>query len=195
MIKTRRNEDISSNRTQTPPPQDLAQLYQIRPLKGLDLHHMHDRLRTQRLTPAASREIYLSFHRHVNTYDEICLLLSVAPESHAGLFYLALGLFHRDRDVRARTADLLERVSRHDAGVHWWRGLSKFEKLAFQRIRREVEAARLAAAAAPVAGLGQGQGQDGAGAGAGTASARGSARASGSDTRGSGTGGVDKRIS
>ncbi|EMR70833.1 putative spindle pole body interacting protein [Eutypa lata UCREL1] len=127
--------------------QDLAQLYQIRPLKGLDLHHMHDRLRTQRLTPAASREIYLSFHRHVNTYDEICLLLSVAPESHAGLFYLALGLFHRDRDVRAKTADLVERVSRHDAGVHWWRGLSKFEKLAFQRIRREVEAARLAAAA------------------------------------------------
>lgn len=184
---------------QPPTAQDLAQLYQIRPLKGLDLHHMHDRLRTQRLTPAASREIYLSFHRHVNTYDEICLLLSVAPESHAGLFYLALGLFHRDRDVRAKTADLVERVSRHDAGVHWWRGLSKFEKLAFQRIRREVEAARLAAAAGgPVAGHGNGQGQGhGHGHGQQEGAARGSARASG-ETRGSGSGGgggVDKRVS
>ncbi|KAK7749302.1 hypothetical protein SLS62_008271 [Diatrype stigma] len=131
--------------------QDLAQVYQIRPLKGLDLHHMHDRLRTQRLTPAASRDIYLAFHRHVNTYDEVCLLLSVAPESHAGLFYLALGLFHRDRDVRIRVADLLDRIARHDAGVHWWRGLSKFEKLAFQRVRREAEAARVAAAAAAAA--------------------------------------------
>lgn len=125
---------------------------------------MHDRLRTQRLKPTASREIYLAFHRHVNTYDEVCLLLSVAPESHAGLFYLALGLFHRDRDVRTRVADLLDRVARHDAGVHWWRGLSKFEKLAFQRVRREAEAARVAAAAAaaapppPVPASGQAQG-------------------------------------
>ncbi|RYP57066.1 hypothetical protein DL769_009720 [Monosporascus sp. CRB-8-3] len=120
--------------------QDLAQMYQVKPLKGLDLHHMHDRLRTQRLTPAASREIYLSLHRHVNSYDEICLLLSVAPESHAGLFYLALGLFHRDRDVRVCVADLLERIAAHEAGMHWWRGLSRFEKLAFHRIRREADA-------------------------------------------------------
>ena len=105
---------------------------------------MHDRLRTQRLTPAASREIYLAFHRHVTGYDEVLLLLSVAPESHAGLFYLALGLFHRDRDVRTRTAELLDRIARHEAGIHWWRGLSKFEKLAFHRIRREAEAARFA---------------------------------------------------
>ena len=67
----------------------------------------------------------------------------MAPESHAGLFYLALGLFHRDRDVRIRVADLLDRIARHEAGVHWWRGLSKFEKLAFHRIRREAEAAKL----------------------------------------------------
>ncbi len=101
---------------------------------------MHDRLRTQRLTPVQSREIYLAFTRYVYSYDEICLLLSVAPESHAGLFYLALGLFHRDRDVRLKTADLLERVGEHEAGQHWWRALSRFEKLAYIRIRREVDA-------------------------------------------------------
>ncbi|KAI0007828.1 spindle pole body interacting protein [Xylariaceae sp. FL0662B] len=119
--------------------QDLAQLYTIRPLKGLDLHHMHDRLRSQRLNPAQSREIYLSFSKHVHSYDEVCLLLTVAPESHAGLFYLALGLFHKDQDVRVKTSELIERISEHEAGQHWWRGLSKFEKLAFHRIRREAE--------------------------------------------------------
>ncbi|SPO01148.1 related to Protein mesA [Cephalotrichum gorgonifer] len=121
--------------------QDLAQLYTVRPLKGLDLHHMHDRLRTQRLTPAQSREIYLSFARQVHSYDEVCLLLSVAPESHAGLFYVALGLFHKDKEVRARTADLVERVAEHEGGQHWWKSLSGFEKLAFERIRREAEEA------------------------------------------------------
>ncbi|KAI1854668.1 hypothetical protein JX266_000786 [Neoarthrinium moseri] len=119
---------------------DLAQIYTIKPLKGLDLHHMHDRLRTQKLTPTQSREIYMAFAKHVFSYDETCLLLTVAPESHAGLFYLALGLFHRDKDVRIKTTDLLERISEHEAGQHWWKGLSKFEKLAYHRIRREAEA-------------------------------------------------------
>lgn len=117
--------------------QDVAQLYQVRPLKGLDLHHMHDRLRTQKLTPAQSREIYLAFARYVHTYDEICLLLSVAPESHAGLFYLGLGLFHRDRDVRVKTLEILDRIADHEAGQHWWKSLPRFEQLAYTRIQRE----------------------------------------------------------
>ncbi|OTB20612.1 hypothetical protein K445DRAFT_51538 [Daldinia sp. EC12] len=120
--------------------QDLAKLYTIRPLKGLDLHHMHDRLRSQRLTPAQSKEIYLTFAQYVHSYDEISLLLSVAPESHAGLFYIALGLFHKDRDVRIQTSELIERISEHEAGHHWWKGMSRFEKLAFHRIRREADA-------------------------------------------------------
>jgi hypothetical protein len=101
---------------------------------------MHDRLRTQRLTSAESRELYLAFSKHIFSYDEICLLLTVAPESHGGLFYLALGLFHKDKDVRIKTTELLERISEHEAGQHWWRGLSRFEKLAFHRIRREMDA-------------------------------------------------------
>ncbi|KAH7023766.1 docking domain of Afi1 for Arf3 in vesicle trafficking-domain-containing protein [Ilyonectria destructans] len=123
--------------------QDLAQVYTVRPLKGLDLAHMHDRLRMQRLSPVQSKDIYETFSKHIHTYDEICLLLSVAPESHAGLFYIALGLFHKDRDVRNYTADLLDRISEHEAGQHWWKSLSRFEKLAYHRIRREAEAERV----------------------------------------------------
>lgn len=104
---------------------------------------MHDRLRMQRLSPAQSKDIYETFSKHIRTYDEICLLLSVAPESHAGLFYIALGLFHKDRDVRNDTADLLDRISEHEAGQHWWKSMSRFEKLAYHRIRREAEAERI----------------------------------------------------
>jgi len=109
-------------------------------LKSLDLHHLHDRLRTQKLTPAASREIYLALSKFTHSYDEICQLLTVAPESHAGLFYVALGLFHKERDVRLKVVDLMERISEHEAGRHWWKALSRFEKLAYIRIKREAEA-------------------------------------------------------
>lgn len=87
-----------------------------------------------------SREIYLALSKYTHSYDEICQLLTVAPESHAGLFYVALGLFHKDRDVRLGVVDLLDRISEHEAGRHWWKALSRFEKLAFYRIRREAEA-------------------------------------------------------
>ncbi|KAI1828313.1 spindle pole body interacting protein [Xylaria intraflava] len=120
--------------------QDLAQLYTVRPLKGLDLHHMHDRLRTQRLSATQSREIYLSLAKSVRSYDEICLLLTAAPESHAGLFYIALGLFHKDRDVRVKTSELLWRIAEHEAGQHWWKVLSRYQQLAFYRIQRHEEA-------------------------------------------------------
>jgi hypothetical protein len=93
-----------------------------------------------KLTPATSREIYLALSKYTHSYDEICQLLTVAPESHAGLFYVALGLFHKERDVRLKVVELLERISEHEAGRHWWAALSRFEKLAFYRIKREAEA-------------------------------------------------------
>jgi hypothetical protein len=120
--------------------QDLAQLYNFRPLKALDLYYLHDRLRMTKLTPAASREIYLALAKYIHSYDEICQLLTVTPESHAGLFYVALGLFHKDKEVRVNVVDLLDRISEHEAGRHWWKALSGFEKLAYARIKREIEA-------------------------------------------------------
>src|SRR3978361_1547381 len=93
-----------------------------------------------KLSPSVSREIYLALSKYTHSYDEICQLLTVAPESHAGLFYVALGLFHKERDVRLKIVDLLERISEHEAGRHWWKALSRFEKLAYYRIRREAEA-------------------------------------------------------
>ncbi|KAI9747785.1 MAG: hypothetical protein M1835_001970 [Candelina submexicana] len=118
---------------------DLAQLYSSRPISRLDLHHHHDRLRTQRLNHQDSAAIYLAFASTVRSYAEICQLLTVTPESHAGLFYISLGLFHPRPDVRMATVALLERVQEHEAGRHFWSQLGRFAKLAYFRAKREGE--------------------------------------------------------
>ncbi|KAI9788607.1 MAG: hypothetical protein M1833_002902 [Piccolia ochrophora] len=120
--------------------QDLAQLYTARPIKKLDLDHLHDRLRTQKLSTSDSASIYLALASHVHSYAEICQLLTATPESHAGLFYLSLGMFHPKQEVRIQTVELLERLQEHTAGRHYWNGLNRFAKLAFFRLKREAEA-------------------------------------------------------
>lgn len=104
------------------------------------MHHLHDRLKVQKLTQAASGEIYIAFSKAAVTYDEICQLLSVCPVNQAGVFYIALGLFHKDIEVRKSVVELLERISEHEAGRHWWKRLSRFERLAYIRIKMEIEA-------------------------------------------------------
>lgn len=123
---------------------DIGILYESRPIRAIDLFHHHDRLRTQKLQTEESAAIYLAFEKAVRSPSEICQLLTVTPESHGGLFYLSLGLLHRRQDVRHRTVDLLYRILRHEAGRHFWSTLGKFAKLAFYRIRREMEAVGMA---------------------------------------------------
>jgi hypothetical protein len=119
--------------------QDLAHAYSVRPVKTLDLGHLHDRLRILKLAHGESAAIYLALEGHIHTYDEICQLLMVTRESNAGLFYLSLGLFHPRPDVRLATVQLLSRIESHEAGKHFWNGLSGFAKLAFFRLAREKE--------------------------------------------------------
>lgn len=73
-------------------------------------------------------------------YDTILQLLSALPEAAGGLFYLSLGLFHKDPNVRSATVTLLERIMINDAGRHFWGHLGRFAKLAFFRVKREAEA-------------------------------------------------------
>ena len=120
--------------------QDLAALYyHNRPIKSLDLHHHHDRLRTRKLSKAESGAIYLALSATVQDYNGICQLLTVTPESQAGIFYISLGLLHPDLHVRTATVDLLERIAVHEAGRHFWNQLGRFAKLAFIRVKRERE--------------------------------------------------------
>jgi hypothetical protein len=76
-------------------------------------------------------------HRERARYDVLNQLLCVLPESSGGLFYLTLGLFHRDPAVRAAVVGLLERVMAHEAGRHFWSSLGRFAKLAFFRAQKD----------------------------------------------------------
>ncbi|KAL8817462.1 MAG: hypothetical protein Q9223_003704 [Gallowayella weberi] len=119
--------------------QDLAAVWERRPIRSIDLAHHHDRLRCLKLSHEDSAAIYLAFAASARTYDEVCQLLTVTPESNAGLFYISLGLFHPEVQVRLATVELLERLMCHEAGRHFWAGLSRFSKLAFVRVKRELE--------------------------------------------------------
>ncbi|KAI4117060.1 MAG: hypothetical protein LQ345_002620 [Seirophora villosa] len=118
--------------------QDLAALWERRPIRCIDLAHQHDRLRCLRLSHEDSAAIYLALAASVASYDDICQLLTVTPVSTAGLFYVSLGLFHPDPRVRLATVELLQRIMGHEAGRHFWAQLSRFSKLAFIRVKREL---------------------------------------------------------
>lgn len=122
--------------------QDVASMYYAgRPVKQLDLHHHHDRLRSLKLSHADSGVIYLALSHAIRDYSGICQLLTVTPESQAGLFYISMGLFHPDPNVREATLELLDRIAAHEAGRHFWNHLGRFAKLAYFRMKREKEVA------------------------------------------------------
>jgi hypothetical protein len=89
--------------------------------------------------PSTPQEMKIYNKRAKARYDMILHLLASLPESGGGLFYLSLGLFHKDPEVRRETVRLLERIMVHDAGRHYWASLGRFAKLAFFRVKREEE--------------------------------------------------------
>ena len=118
--------------------QDLAAVWGRRPIRKLDLGHQLDKLRQVKLGREDSGKIFLALSESIKGYDEICQLLTVTPENHAGLFYISLGLLHPDMETRNGTADLLGRIAEHEAGRHFWTSLGRFAKSAYTRIKREV---------------------------------------------------------
>jgi Stabilization of polarity axis len=90
--------------------------------------------------PDEETEIRL-LRRERARFDVINMLLCVTPESSGGLFYISLGLFHRDPGVRLAMMGLLERIMIHEAGRHFWAALGRFPKLAFFRAQRDLNSA------------------------------------------------------
>lgn len=131
--------------------QDLAAYYVHRPVKDLDLQHLHDKLSKLRLTAEASSNIYLAICAAVQTEAEITQLLSTIVTGASildrwsggqpqGLFTLALGLFHPRLEVREQVALLLTRTREHEAGHHFWAGLDRFVGVGWERVMAGREA-------------------------------------------------------
>ena len=106
----------------------------------LDICHSLSRLRTLRLTNAEAAPIYLALAAYCTSYTTILELLSHAPLSEAGLFHISMGLWHENKDVRAATTTLLERIRQHPAGRIWFTRLGGFASQGFRRGTMELEA-------------------------------------------------------
>lgn len=127
--------------------QDLAALYVHRPIKHLDLQHLHDKLAKLRLGQEQSANIYLAICGAVRSDEEISQLLSVVANGvwenkvtasgsgqSSGLLYIGTGLFHPRQDVREEVAELLGRIREHEAGRHFWQTLGRFVRIAWDRV-------------------------------------------------------------
>ncbi|KAF3285443.1 hypothetical protein TWF173_009569 [Orbilia oligospora] len=119
--------------------QESAQLYQAKPIKIVDLHHQIDRLRVLRLSHEDSEKIYMVLKHYVDDYEEINQLLCVIPETQNGIFPIAFGLFHPNQKVRFAVVELLEKISTHMAGRHFFNNMNRFQRLAYIRLKQERE--------------------------------------------------------
>jgi hypothetical protein len=130
-----RDSAPSSSPTSPKTDQSLAP-----PKPRIDLYHALARLRVQRLLPSEAGVIYMALSSYCTNYDSILELLELTPMSEAGLFYVTLGLWHEDRQVREAVVDLLDRVRKHECGRHFWSRVGGFVSMGFMRCWREREA-------------------------------------------------------
>ena len=126
----------------TSPITPLSANSTAQPKPYLDICHTLSRLRTLRLTPTEAAPIYLALASYCISPTTILELLSHAPLSEAGLFHVAMGLFHERSDVRAATTNLLERIGAHPAGRIWVERLGGFASQGLRRNLAELEAKR-----------------------------------------------------
>lgn len=121
---------------------DLAGHFARRPVQGIDLPHLHDRLARTRLSPTAAGEVYLAICAAVRGEAEVSQLLATVVSATwggpgaagCGLFYLVLGLVHPRREVREQVAGLLGRVREHEAGRWFWGGVGRWGRGVWERV-------------------------------------------------------------
>ncbi|CAN6668194.1 hypothetical protein TRVA0_040S00606 [Trichomonascus vanleenenianus] len=115
--------------------EDQQRSWEKPPKFVVDFEYHLDRLRLQKLTYEESGFIFNTLCSHTKDYDDINRLLSAS--SLGNLFYLAMGLFHRDSSVRTLTVLLIQRIEHHAAGKVFFKGMSPFQKLAYRRLQAE----------------------------------------------------------
>lgn len=120
----------------------------------LDIHHSLSKLRVLRLTSTEAGAIYLALEAYCTDYDSILELLELTPMSEAGLFYVALGLWHEDTRVREAVAALLERIRNHAAGKVFYKRLGGWTLQGHSRAVQQKEARAAAMAQEAEDGLG-----------------------------------------
>lgn len=118
---------------------DQREIWDRPPKSVVDFEYLIDRLRLQQLSPTEAAHIYGLLAAHTQDYDDINRLL--AATSSSNLFYLGMGLFHTDAEVRLATCRLLQRIENHSAGRVFFQSISLIHQLAYQRILKSTNSA------------------------------------------------------
>lgn len=115
--------------------EEQARIWPRLPKKVFDFDYFLDKLRYHKLTYEESAQIYLLLAEHVQDDQDTTWLLTASSINN--LFYIALGLFHKNPQVRATTARLIHRIEGHTAGRHFYEAMSQFQQMAYKRLLRE----------------------------------------------------------
>ncbi|ANB14896.1 Afi1p [Sugiyamaella lignohabitans] len=115
---------------------DQRGIWQLPPKYVIDYECHLDRLRLQQLSYEESASVFEALCTHTQDYDDINRLLSATHQNN--LFYLCLGMFHRDASIRIMTVRLLQRIEQHTAGKLYFQSIGQFQKLAYKRLVDEL---------------------------------------------------------
>jgi len=109
-------------------------------IKEVDIQKHLRRLRIRKdLSEQETISIYKDFVRTINTQEQLTEFLSYLPESHGGLYPVAVSLFHPSEAVRLATVELFRRLDRIKTGSGFITNLNFFLLLAYERNSRRLK--------------------------------------------------------
>jgi len=109
-------------------------------IKEVDIQKHLRRLRIRKdLSEQETISIYKDFVRTINTQEQLTEFLSYLPESHGGLYPVAVSLFHPSEAVRLATVELFRRLDRIKTGSGFITNLNFFLLLAYERNSRKLK--------------------------------------------------------
>ncbi|KAF7728595.1 hypothetical protein EC973_005822 [Apophysomyces ossiformis] len=116
---------------------DISIWLQNTSLGSLDVYAQMAKLKRLRNLPEPEvMAMYEAFLKDIVTDKQIIEFLSFLPQHQGGLTPLAMGLFHSSASVRHYTVELFRRLENNPTGVKFIQGLSRFQKMTYDRMSR-----------------------------------------------------------
>ncbi|CEJ02719.1 hypothetical protein RMCBS344292_16716 [Rhizopus microsporus] len=113
---------------------DLATRLENSCIKNLDVYHQITKLKRLKHIPDNEiHAIYDAFLNNIVTHRQMIEFLSFLPQHQGGLAPLGVGLFHSNPSVRKQALELFRRLERSPVGIKFIQGLSRFQKIAYER--------------------------------------------------------------
>ncbi|KAI9251940.1 docking domain of Afi1 for Arf3 in vesicle trafficking-domain-containing protein [Phascolomyces articulosus] len=108
-------------------------------LQGVDVHRQISKLKTLRNIPENEVIAILeALLKNIVSDRSMIEFLSFLPQYQGGLSPLGLCLFHSSLTVRRYTVELFNRLARNPTGQRFIQGLSRYQKITYERLVHEI---------------------------------------------------------